>query len=501
MISFSFCRRCNRVLCGISLSQLRMLGMAALLWLLLAPLSLLSAAGGSSASIESTEADRNTLALLSGLPDFTRLVRRYGPAVVNISTQEFEDDQTQTPDSELDRLPVPFDDEKGLPWAPDHASLGSGFIISPDGYVLTNVHVVEEADEILVRTSDRREFLAELVGADEASDVALLKIEGVDLPVVRLAEQGELEVGEWVLAIGSPFGFEHSVTAGIVSAKGRSLPSENYVPFIQTDVAINPGNSGGPLFNLAGEVVGINSQIYSRDGGFMGLSFAIPIEIAMSVAQQLRETGRVRRGWLGVLIQDLSRDLAESFGLSHPHGALIAEIMPGSPAEAAGLRAGDIILSFNGESLPNSGKLPPLVGMAPVGSEAVLDVFRDRARYEIRLVLQELPRGTAVTRAPVSPEPRVNRLGLVLETLDAEQLQALGVNHGLLVDRVEPGPAQRAGLRAGDLLLSLDNQPVSSMRALKSLLAELPDGRPVAVLIQRGGGRVFYSLRLSEPLD
>ena len=305
------------------------------------------------------------------LPDFVGLAKENSPAVVNISIKQHKSASRFRHNFQMPDLPEDspfneffkrfFDERQGSDDEPreyETQSLGSGFIISDDGYILTNNHVVDEADEVIVRLSDRREFKAEVIGKDKRSDVALLKIAADNLPkVVQIGSTEDLEVGEWVLAIGSPFGFDHSVTSGIVSAKGRNLPSENYVPFIQTDVAINPGNSGGPLFNLDGEVVGVNSQIYSRTGGYMGLSFAIPIEMAMDVAEQLKTNGRVTRGWLGVLIQDVTRELADSFGMDHPKGALVARVMPDSPASVAGLQPGDVILEFNGMEITSSSKL------------------------------------------------------------------------------------------------------------------------------------------------
>ncbi|MGD2112551.1 MAG: Do family serine endopeptidase, partial [Gammaproteobacteria bacterium] len=314
------------------------------------------------------------------LPSFTGLVKDASPAVVNISTsQKVRTGMPQLPEGfEIPDLPEdsPFGElfkyffdhgDEGDPGFHDAKSLGSGFIISKDGYILTNYHVVNEADEVIVRLSDRRELKAEVIGEDKRSDIALVKIEAHDLPVVKIGRSRDLEVGEWVLAIGSPFGFDLSATAGIVSAKGRSLPRENYVPFIQTDVAINPGNSGGPLFNQNGEVVGVNSQIYSRTGGYMGLSFAIPIEVAMDVVEQLKTKGHVSRGWLGVLIQDVTLDLAESFGMKKPRGALVAKVLPDSPAQAAGIKVGDVIVEFNNREVINSANLPPIVGSSQVG--------------------------------------------------------------------------------------------------------------------------------------
>ncbi len=450
-------------------------------------------------------------ALARELPDFTALVAENGPAVVNISTQQSSARPSPPlgrtmpdipPDSPLydffrrffgeDAEPVP---DEGL----QARSLGSGLIITSDGYVLTNAHVVEGADEIVVRTSERREFIAQLVGTDKRSDIALLKLNATDLPTVKIGTARDLKVGEWVLAIGSPFGFEHSATAGIISALGRSLPSENYVPFIQTDVAINPGNSGGPLFNLDGEVIGVNSQIYSRTGGFMGLSFAIPIDVAMNVVQQLQTTGRVSRGWLGVLIQDVTRELAETFGMEQPRGALVAQVLKGSPGEQAGLQPGDVILSFNGKPVPTSSALPPLVGVSPVGQAAKIEVLRRGKLREIEVVIGELPEDEEVVRAGVAPvePPSPNRIGLVIDDLTAEEREPLGVETGgVLVEGVESGPAERAGVRPGDVILMLDNQPIEDAKQFRELLDRLEPGRSVAALVQRGDGRMFFAIRI-----
>jgi serine protease Do len=443
-----------------------------------------------------------------GLPDFTELVERYGPAVVNISTkqgvlfgpQDFGDEEGLGEDSPLyDFFRRFFGDEGPLPEeGEDGRSLGSGFILSPDGYVLTNSHVIEAADEIIVRTSDRREFVAKVVGADERSDMALLKVDGQDLPAVKVGTAADLRVGEWVLAIGSPFGFEHSATAGIVSAKGRSLPTEDYVPFIQTDVAINPGNSGGPLFNLNGEVVGVNSQIYSRTGGFMGLSFAIPIDVAMDVVDQLKEKGRVSRGWLGVLIQDVTRELAETFGMRHPRGALVAQVLPESPAAAAGLRAGDIVLAFNGKEIATSSNLPPMVGGAKVGTEATLTILREGETIDLPVLLSELPEEEAFAVAPAQVEhAAADRLGLVVEDLSQEERERLGIDNGaVIVESVESGPAQQGGIRAGDIIITFDNEPATDAKRFRQLLDDVKGGESVAVLVQRGDGRMFYPIRM-----
>ncbi|QIK37111.1 DegQ family serine endoprotease [Caldichromatium japonicum] len=450
-------------------------------------------------------------ALAKELPDFTSLVAENGPAVVNISTKQSTSIPRRLRDLPMPKLPdgspleeffrhffgedgpLPEDDIQGR-------SLGSGFFISADGDVLTNAHVVEGADEIIVRTSDRREFIAKVIGSDKRSDIALLKVEATNIPKVHIGSSKDLEVGEWVLAIGSPFGFESSATAGIVSAKGRSLPSENYVPFIQTDVAINPGNSGGPLFNLKGEVVGVNSQIYSRTGGFMGLSFAIPIEVAMDVVEQLKTKGRVSRGWLGVLIQDVTRELAESFGMPQPRGALIAKVLPNSPAAAAGLQVGDVILSYNGREIPTSSSLPPLVGATHVGESAKLVVLRQGKQIELTIKIEELPdEDQLASNDKGSDKPSANRLGLVVRDLTADERRQLEVDGGVLIESVERGPAAAVGLAGGDVILMLDNQPVSNRADFDRILEKIEPGRAVAVLIQRGDSRMFYAFKLPKP--
>lgn len=448
------------------------------------------------------------------LPEFTELVAQNGPTVVNISTKQSQSLTQRFQGFSIPDLPedsplqeffrhffgdqgepgdVPEDDQQAR-------SLGSGFIISADGFVLSNAHVVDGADEIIVRTSDRREFVATLVGADKRSDIALLKVDAQDLPAVRIGSARDLLVGEWVLAIGSPFGFEHSATAGIVSAKGRSLPSENYVAFIQTDVAINPGNSGGPLFNLDGEVVGVNSQIYSRTGGFMGLSFAIPIDLVMDVVEQLKTKGRVSRGWLGVLIQDVTRELAPTFGLVQPQGALVAQVLRDSPATEAGLLPGDVILSYDGKEVQASSALPPLVGATPVGETAKLEVMRKGRRLEIEVKIGELPEDETIADASREPVPdRSNRLGLVVRELTPDQREQLGTEQGgVLVETVKEGPAAKAGVASGDLILMLDNQVVEDLEGFNRILEAIDPGRSVAVLIQRGDSRMFYALRLPK---
>jgi serine protease Do len=451
-------------------------------------------------------------AMARALPEFTDLVETYGPAVVNISTKQSHRSSREFHGFEVPDLPEDsplydffrrFFGEEGRSMPDDERqsrSLGSGFIVSTDGYVLTNSHVVESADEIIVRTSDRREFLAKLIGTDKRSDIALLKVEGKDLPSVKLGTAKDLKVGEWVLAIGSPFGFEHSATAGIVSAKGRNLPSENYVPFIQTDVAINPGNSGGPLFNLDGEVVGMNSQIYSRTGGFMGLSFAIPIDMAMDVVEQLKTTGRVSRGWLGVLIQDVTRELAETFGMDQPKGALVAQVLKDSPAEKAEIQVGDVILSFNGRDVATSGSLPPLVGASRVNEPAKVEVLRRGRIEQVDVVIGELPEESDEMISALEPErTTANSIGLVVGELDSEQRNQIGLEQGgVIVQEVKPGAAERAGIGPGDVILMFDNKPVQSAMQFGEMLEGIEPGRSVAVLVQRGDGRIFFAVRIPK---
>lgn len=448
-----------------------------------------------------------------GLPDFTRLVASRGAAVVNISTTQAPAQPQKQPFRlpELDESDPMFEFfRKFIPRMPeypgaepDDKSLGSGFIISADGYILTNAHVVEAAESIVVRLADKREFDATVIGADARSDVALIRIEAKELPHVVLGDPEALAVGEWVLAIGSPFGFEQSVTAGIVSAKGRSLPDENFVPFIQTDVAINPGNSGGPLFNLRGEVVGINSQIYSRTGGFMGLSFAIPIDVAMDVQQQLREKGRVERGRIGVSIQEITRDLADSFGLPRPAGALVSSVEAGGPAALGGILQGDVIVRFNGRSVESSADLPRIVAAARPGSKVEVDIYRDGAPRSLSLTLGEWrdPEEEVETAAVGAAGGATNRLGLELAAPSAQQRRERAIAHGLLVQRAE-GPAARAEIVPGDLILAI----VAEGRQLKldriddfeRAVAALKPGQQVTLLVGRGEAASYVSLRADK---
>ncbi len=447
------------------------------------------------------------------LPDFTTLVEQYGPSVVNISTTQkikhpkFRQmpQMPQMPDlpedSPLNDLFRHFFEDRpdGPPQEFDAQSLGSGFIISSEGYVLTNNHVVKGADKILVRLSDRRELVAQVIGTDPRSDIALLKIKAENLPVVKIGDPSKMKVGEWVLAIGSPFGFDHSATAGIVSAIGRSLPTESYVPFIQTDVAINPGNSGGPLFNLDGEVIGINSQIFSRTGGFMGLSFAIPSDVAMDVVEQLKSKGHVTRGWLGIIIQDVTRDLAESFGMTDPRGALVARTLPGGPAEKAGIQVGDIVTEFDGKPVIESANLPKLVGRRKVGSEYEVKLIRNGKPVTLKIKLAELPKEEELKLAQGEPKTaEANRVAITVADLSAEQRKQLDVKNGVLVQQVDSGPAQRAGIRRGDVILKINNLEIKDISHFSEVVKGLPVGASVPVLVQRGNGALFLALKITK---
>ena len=440
------------------------------------------------------------------LPDFTRLVEQQGPAVVNISTKQAVKRRT------LPQIPGIGDEElqeffrRFIPKQPnpepraESRSLGSGFIISSDGYILTNAHVIEGADEVDVRFTDKREFQAKVIGADRRSDVALIKVEADKLPVVKFGDPSRLKVGEWVVAIGSPFGFENTVTAGIVSAKGRSLPDESFVPFIQTDVAINPGNSGGPLFNMRGEVVGINSQIYSRTGGFMGLSFAIPIDVALDVQGQLKEKGRVSRGRIGVVIQEVTKDLATSFGLDRPRGALVNTVEQDSPAARAGLAPSDIILAFGNKPVQSSIDLPRIVGATRPGSNVPVEIWRNGAKRTLNITVGELREDKVATlESPPEQEPAEvapNRLGIVVSQLTLQQRKELQLTHGLVVTDVRP--EARADLRRGDVLLMLVHKgrrtDLKSVEQLDRLLAGLDKGTVFTLQVRRGESTAFVTV-------
>jgi len=446
------------------------------------------------------------------LPDFTQIVEQQGAAVVNISTTQQRQRRAQPQVPQLDeddpmyeffRRFIPRGPQgPQTPREPESSSLGSGFVVSADGYLLTNAHVVDSADEITVKFNDKREFKAKVIGADRRTDVALIKIEASGLQPVKFGDPTRLKVGEWVVAIGSPFGFENSVTAGIVSAKGRSLPQENFVPFIQTDVAINPGNSGGPLFNLRGEVVGINSQIYSRTGGFMGLSFAIPIDVAMDISTQLKSAGRVQRGRIGVVIQEVSKELADSFGLGKPSGALVNGVEKGGPAEKAGVETGDIILRFDGKQVAASADLPRIVGGTKPGSKVPMQVWRKGQTRDVSVTVGEIPddRVAAARGAkPGAPKAEVaaNRLGLVVSDLGEDKRRDMRLQGGVLVDEVRTAP--RADIRQGDVIVSLTAKgattELKSAKQFNDLLSSLDKGTTMTLQIRRGEANIFATIR------
>lgn len=454
----------------------------------------------------------------SKLPDFTELVKKNSPAVVNISTtQKISREHGMPPGFNIPEFPEgsPFGDlferffgEQGPGAGPpdefENQSLGSGFIISADGYIVTNYHVVKDAEEITVRLSDRRELKAEIIGSDKRSDMALLKVKASDLPVVTIGSSENLEVGEWAMAIGSPFGFDHSVSVGVISAINRNLPSDNYVPFIQTDVAINPGNSGGPLFNLDGEVIGINSQIFTRSGGFMGLSFAIPIDVAMDVVEQLKTQGRVSRGWLGILIQDVNKELAESFGMKKPMGAVVLRVLPDSPAAKAGFKEGDVVVEFAGKTIHRQSDLPLAVASFPVGEEAKVKIIREGKSRQLTVEIGELPPEEKLAEMAPSgssgSEKTSETLGMVLEELSSEQRKQLGIRdkRGVLVKEVHEGPAAEAEIRPGDVILMINHKNVTSAKQFAELIADLPKGKLLPMLVQRGKAPLFMTIRLEE---
>jgi serine protease Do len=429
------------------------------------------------------------------LPDFTTLVKKYGPAVVNIRViektpeQEGGDNDPFGPNSPF----APF--FRGLPFqAPQEQPVrgeGSGFIIQPDGLILTNAHVVEGASRITVQLTDRREYPAKVIGEDKVSDVAVIKIAANDLPTVNLGNSNSLQVGQWVLAIGAPFGFENSATAGIVSAKGRTLEDSGYVPFIQTDVPINPGNSGGPLFDMQGKVIGINSQIYSRTGGYMGVSFSIPINVAMQVAHQLIATGHVSRGWLGVTIQPVDQGLADSFGLPEPEGALVSSLEAGGPAARAGVKPGDVILSLNGQDIQTENQLPVRVASLMPGMTAHLIVWRDHAKHDIAVKLGSM--GNETVASATQPQSQGGSLGLSVRPLTPDEQQQAHTHGGLLVEGVS-GPAEDAGIEPGDVVLAANGQRISSVEQLRSVVGK--SHGHVALLIQHGSERIFVPVQV-----
>lgn len=448
------------------------------------------------------------------LPDFTELAEKQGPAVVNISitTVMHGNNVAAMPGMPNDEAMQELFRHFGIPGMPGmqgngrqdgqdfkSQSLGSGFIISADGYVLTNAHVINEADEVLVKLYDKREFKAKIIGLDKRTDVALIKIEASGLPKVTIGDPNTLKVGEWVAAIGSPFGLENTMTAGIVSAKGRALPQENYVPFIQTDVAINPGNSGGPLFNLKGEVVGINSQIYSKNGGSMGLSFSIPIDVAMDISNQLKQSGRIARGWLGIAIQEITKDLADSFGMKTTNGALIAGVEKNGPADKSGLESGDVIVKFDTKVITTSSDLPRAVASVKPGKMVSVDVIRKGNPKTLQVVVGEMPgeqaEGAATNKETSKAE--VNRIGLTLQELSPAQKKKLNGKSGLLV-LDSTGAAAQAGIRRGDVILGLNNSDSQTVDAFNKQISAVPTGKTIAVLVQRGENTLYLPIKVTK---
>ncbi len=436
-------------------------------------------------------------AVVQGLPDFATIVERHGQAVVNISVtgKARRASPHMDPDDPFFEFFKRFGGIPGMPGAPrgnvpPPQSMGSGFIVSSDGVVLTNAHVVDNAEEVLVKLTDKREFKAKVIGVDKPTDVAVLRIDAKDLPVVNIGSSEKSRVGEWVLAIGSPFGFENTVTSGIISAKSRSLPQEGYVPFLQTDVAINPGNSGGPLFNLNGEVIGINSQIYSRSGGYQGVSFAIPIDVAMKIQRQLLDHGKVQRGRLGVSIQEVDQALASSFGLDKAKGALVSEVEDGSPASKAGIEPGDVIIKFNGKDVARSSDLPLMVGDVTPGKKATVEVWRKSKAQTLTVTVGEAKANAGkVDQSDSQPD----KLGLSVRPLNAQERRSANLERGLIVESVS-GPAEQAGIRPGDVILAVNGTAISTAEQLQELSAKA--GKKVALLIQRQDRKLFIALTL-----
>ena len=477
-------------------------------------LALALAAGAMASLLPAAPALAQSAPQPRGLPDFTELVEQVGPAVVNIRTMEkvrpgandLSDEEMQEFFRRFFGVPVPPNAPKPQRPTPrggegeeQPSGVASGFILSPDGYVMTNAHVVEGADEVLVTLTDKRELKAKIIGSDKRTDVALVKIDATGLPFVRIGDVSRLKVGEWVMAIGSPFGLDNTVTAGIVSAKSRD--TGDYLPFIQTDVAINPGNSGGPLINMRGEVVGINSQIYSRSGGFMGISFAIPIDEAVRVADQLRVNGKVQRGRIGVQIDQVTRDVAESIGLGRPMGALVRSVETGSPADKAGIVAGDIITKFNGQVIERATDLPRLVGNTKPGSRASITVFRNGATRDLALNVAEFeaekpatPKGAPGAGDKTPASPAAQSVGLAVSDMTAAQKAEAKVRHGVRVEAATDG-AERAGIRAGDIVLSIANQPVNSVKEFDAAVAQADKTKPIPVLVRRGELATYVLIR------
>lgn len=439
------------------------------------------------------------------LPVLTQLIKQNSDAVVHIKVEGGEintamGDRFELPNGQA--LPEEFRQFfRNLPRVPQQqrrsSAMGSGFIISDDGYIVTNAHVIDGARKVTVTLGNKRELAAEVIGQDEYSDIALLKVDEKNLPTVKLGSSENLEVGQWVVAIGAPFGLDHSATQGIVSALSRSLPDGTYVPFIQTDVAVNPGNSGGPLFDLKGNVVGVNSQIYSRSGGYMGISFAIPIDLVKNITEQLKNNGTVSRGWLGVHIQSLNQELADSFNMPAPRGALVANVQPSSPADKAGVQAGDIIVGFDDSDVDSATHLPLLVGTTPIGKQVALTVLRNGAEKTLKVKIEQLEDGSKQVKLSATKDS--GSLGLSVASLTAEERQAAGLDkNGVAVRAVEPGsPAARAGLREGDVILALNNSNVATPEELKSKVTAAPKDKPLAMLIMRDNRKQFVAIKPS----
>ncbi len=442
----------------------------------------------------------------TAMPDYVQLVKQSSPWVVNISTVSKPKAQPGLSSGAMPDFPpgpagdmmrrffeqMPQQQQRSEPVR----SLGSGFIISSDGYILTNAHVIDGADKITVRMPDRQEYTAKVIGKDKRTDIALIKIDATNLPVAPIGNSDNIQVGEWVLAIGEPFGLDHTATHGIVSAIGRDLPDESYVPFIQTDAPVNPGNSGGPLIDTNGKVIGINSQIYTKSGGFMGISFAIPINVAMNIVDQLKATGSVTRGYLGVLIQPISNELAKSFGMSNTKGALVAKVEPNTPAEKAGLKSGDVILKFNGKEISRSGELPIMVGMAPIGKPATLTVLRDGTEREMTVTVEKLDKAAIEAEGGASGE--IEKMGLNVSALSANELQQLNVQYGIKVDSVTNDSPFATVLAPKDVLLEVNRVPMKTTADLKKALDSAPKDRPIAIRLLRDGQPLFMAVQLSK---
>lgn len=445
----------------------------------------------------------------SNLPDFTKLVDNNSASIVNISTvrksqTKSANSNPQIPNDELNEFLKKFFGDKGFDNPEKRIprksqSMGSGFIYSADGYIITNHHVIADADQIIVKLNDKRELDAKLIGSDPSSDIALLKIKAKNLKPVKVGNSENLKVGQWVLAIGSPFGFESTVTAGIVSAIGRSLPNDNYVPFIQTDVAINPGNSGGPLFNLNGEVVGINAQIFSRSGGFMGLSFAIPMNVANNVIKQLKVSGKVSRGWLGVYIQEVTNNLAKSFGMKNPSGALISKIIPDGPASKSDLKVGDIILKFDGKKIVTSSSLPPIVGNTKVGKNVKIEILRKGSKKIIKFKVQELP-VQKVAKNKVTPKESVTRkiLGMTVSNISDLERKNLGLenNFGIKVQQINSNPAYESGLLKNDIIYQISGENIQNINQFIKIVKNLKKGDFASLLVRRQGNSLYLAIKI-----